>query len=480
MITKVLSFGIMSFLARVLNPTGIGVYSAILTSAASVNQICDLGTTVVLQRSGARINEIGPQAAGYRFTFIFLLQVVLNTLVSICIYFFPDFFNKSLLFNIGESSYIQSIGIIALFQILSQVPLTFLLGLGEFKTFAIRTMLGNLIILLCTVIYVIVFNSGIQQVINASIVAWVLNTVYTLYILNRIFIRYQIPFSLKNLANETTAIFKEGFVYYLGNTFTGALYNIIMLSLFSKYIGIGEYGFVRMAAAMVAILGILPAALQPVTMTFLASGSAQESQLKSLQLRYIAIFSFIATVAIIFLMEVAIRVLFGNQYVIGKPIFIFMTLMNMVILLSSLISNFLVAKGHATYIGVVSLGCAMLNILACIVLIPKYGLPGFFIAYLLGYGLGFLFVLYKEFRDYSYPDIYNLIKLGYFFLFAFVTILPVLFINNVYVEWTYKGVYFSSILLIGIPLSIYAGEKQKIFLLLKSNPFNWLRKNPMT
>ena len=465
----------MSFLARILNPAGIGMYSAILSSSASVNQVCDLGTTVVLQRTGARIHEIGEYAAGYRLTIIFLLQFLLNLAISLTIYYYPEIFNKTLLFNIAEEDTIQAIGILAMLQVLAQVPLTFALGLGEFRIYAIRMMVGNLLILAISIIYVIIFGNEIVQVINATIIAWVLNTLYSFLILKRMLSKHRIPVSLKNIRSESSSIFKEGFVYYLGNTFSGAVYNIVILSLFSKYIGIGEYGFVRMAAALVAILGVLPAALQPVTISILAGNYEGRARFKSLQLRFVTIFSFIITVVLIFFVEEAIQILFGRQYLRGKQVFEFMIMMNFIILMSSLISNFLVAKGQASYIGKVSIFCTLLNIIFCFLLVPSLGLYGYFMAYAVGYGLGFVFVLIREFRLGEYPDYAHLKKLGIFLLILMAAILPVLFITNFYIALGYKILYLVIMMTLLIPLSLNSVEMSKVMVLLKTRPSDWLK-----
>lgn len=477
-VSKLLSFGTLSFLARILNPAGLGMYSAVLASSASVNQICDLGTTVVLQRTGARKSELGNTTVGVRFTFIFLFQVLLNLLVSICIYFYPEFFNKTLLFNIGEDHSIQAIGVIAILQILSQVPQIFMLGLGEFRAYAFRMMLGNFIILLLTIAYVVLFDAGLPQVINAFIAAAVFNTGFTFFILKSIMTKHGIPLTLNDFRDEYISIFKEGFIFYLGNTFTGAIYNVVMLSLFAKYIGIDEYGFVRMGLGLVAILGILPAALQPVTMTFIAGKSENTAQLKSLQIRYIGIFSFIASVILVFFLQYAIQILFGAQYFPGAKIFIFIIIMNMVILLSSLISNFLVAKGYASYIGKVSMFCALLNILACFLLIPPLGLYGFFISYGIGYGLGFVFVLVKEFNTNVYPDYKQLRRLGLLLFVGTILIFPIYFIENNFIVMVYKGIYLLSMFLLLIPLSVTSAEFKHMTYLIKTNPLTWLRNNP--
>ena len=391
-----------------------------------------------------------------------------NILAALILIFFQDFFYNLLLGGNGSFEIFKLIGLIAVLQIISNLPLTLIMGLGEFKKYSIRMVICNFIILVVILSCVLSFQVKTTGAIIGLLIALVLNSLFTWAILLPILRKYKVRFSLNNLFTETRDILKEGFIYYVGNTLITAVANILLIGLFTKYIGIEEYGFLRIAGSLIAILNVIPLALKPVTITFLAGEHTEnEMRLKSIQLRYITMFTFVISIVLLLFINPIVIILFGDKYVDGIPIFIFLILSQVMILVSSLLSNFLVAKGFTTYIGVVSSLGALTYIFICFAAIPRYGIYGYFLAYIIGYGLGFGFLIFKEFNLYNYVDKLYLIRLIVMILVSCSVILPLLSQNNLLISSIAVVIFLFTFSLLFVNFVMLKTEKLKFISLLR-------------
>jgi len=464
---KGLNFVLLNVLARFLNPTGFGLYNAILSSAASINQICDMGSTMVLQRSSARMNELPQDKIGNRFLIIFLIQLIFNLVFTLAIYIFPEFFDRLLFHNSITDKPIQLIGLVAVMQIMFQVPLTLIIGLGEFKKYALRMILSNGIALVATVLTLVIFGISIKFALWGLLLSLSINAGLSWWMLKRVLKQKKVHLRLFNLWKETTQVFREGFVYYLGNILAGAVSNIILIGLFSKFIGIEKFGYVRIATAMVAVMSIVPNAFHSVNITFLARNEVRGIELKSMQLRYISVACFLLSMVLICYLNFLIKTFFGAVYLAGREIFVFIILLNMMIVVSAVITSFLVSKGHGTYVGVVSSISVVLSIITSLLLIPKMGIYGYYICQAIAFGLGFILVTYKEFKEYHYPDLRSLRKLAAVLLLGLGGIIPIFVMEpGVWIE-IYKVIFILCMILFTVPLAINETEWTKAMEMLK-------------
>ena len=464
---KVLNFFLLNIIARFLSPVSFGIYNAILGSAASINQICDVGSTMVLQRSSARMHDFEPEKIGNRFLIIFLVQLILNLVFTITIYLFPHFFDRILFHNSISDKPIELIGLVAVMQVVFQFPMTLMMGLGEFKKYALRMILSNAITMVVTVLTLVIFEVSVKFALWGLVFSLLLNAIVSWFMVMRIVREKELRIRTGSLGHEALQVFREGFVYYLGNVLAGAIFNILLIGLFSKFIGIEQYGYVRIATAMVAIMSIVPAAVQSVNITFLTRGENRESQLKSIQLRYISAACFLFSIVLICYLNFLIKILFGEAYMAGTEIFVFIIFLNLIMVISAMITNFLVSKGHGTYVGVVSSISVCLNILLTLFLIPRIGIYGYYIGQTVGFGLGFMLVMRKEFRKYHYPDFISLKKLAAVILVGLCGLVPVFVMPaGIWLE-IYKVIFIGIMLSVTLPLAINDIERAKAYELLR-------------
>lgn len=460
--SKLINFITLNFLAKILNPTSFGVYSAFISSVGSINQMSDMGTTMVLQRTGARMEELGALKAIQRFYVILVVQGIINIAFILLIYLDPRLISRIILNSAEINDSLNLVGVVAILQMLSQVPMIFLLGMGEFRKYAVRTIMFNLVTLFTTVLLLLWIKPDLQTAIISLIISLSLNILLIWFTVINIIAKYKATFPMTSFPSMFKSVIGEGFIYYLGNVLAGAIMNFVLISLFAKHIGVAQLGYIRIAAALVAIIGIIPAALQTVTITFLAKETADGQELKSIQLRYIALLGFFASVALLFFLDLIIRILFGEEYLPGRSIYIFMIVVNIMIMVSAIITNFLVSKGHGNYVGIVSTIGVLLYTLIAIFTIPIIGIYGYFLGHLVGYGVGFLFVLWKEFRLYQYPDLHQMKKLVLVLLLGLLGLLPAMIMKMDIWNYIYRVVYMLFILLLVNATVISNTDRERI------------------
>lgn len=396
LISKLINFLTLSILARFLGPSGLGVYNAVLSSTMSINQISDLGTSIVLQKESAKISEKNKSQIGSLFITTVIVQLAMNIIFSTIIIIWPEYFFNHFFKDLGSIDLLYYSVPLILFQCLAQLALTFIAGLGEFKFYSIRLMMTSMVTVLVLVLFLFLFTPNPAIALTATIVSVLINIIITWYLVYIAAKRQDVRFENKYWGYNLRQIKNEGFVYYVGNTLVGAIVTIVLVKLFAKHISLEYYGYLRIGSSLAAILGIIPAAIQPVTINFLSKDNLTGNSLKSVQIRFLVFFIILITILILIFLNPIISILFGSIYLTGKDVILFLVSIQIIILTSGIISNFLVASGHTSFIGIVSTFSVLANLVLAMILIPKFGIYGFYISHFSGYFLGFVAMCYKE------------------------------------------------------------------------------------
>lgn len=189
----------------------------------------------------------------------------------------------------------------------------------------------------------------------------------------------------------------EGFVYYLGNTFFGAIVGLVIISLFFNHLTSFEYGFTRIGSAFAVLLSIVPSAIQPVTISMLSSENAKNIYLKSLQIRIIPFFSTLVLAGISFNLELILGFTFGAKYIGAQDIVFGMILVQIPNIYLGLINNYQVGAGHLNYIGWVAIIGNIGMIGFSLLLMPMFGIKGYFGAMYITTFISLALIAYKEY-----------------------------------------------------------------------------------
>ncbi len=189
---------------------------------------------------------------------------------------------------------------------------------------------------------------------------------------------------------ETRSILKFGFPYYCGTALLFSLINFPLIGLVSRYAGLEQVGYVRVAQSVGALVGIIPGAIAPATIAYLSasvSDTAQQDQhtyLKSLNLRIIWIMLLLSNSGVCLILPILITFLFGSAYrpaILLTWLFLWSSLLTGI---TEVLIQYLVVNGQTTRIAGTSLVSASCWVFSGVLLIPQFGALGFFLAYLIG------------------------------------------------------------------------------------------------
>ena len=404
------NFITLGFLARVLAPDQLGYYNAVQNSGNYINMMSSLGTLIVIQRTGARIRELGEKAVSDIFSNAFTMYLIINFLAGAAILIFPQYFFDFLLDSKGDLNVMAYISVLILLNALGQIPLYLIQGLEEFKMFSIRNLLGTLVTLLVTVFFVVLLSDDLKASYLGLIFSYLINAILTGYLLQRTVKKFGLFIRIKMNFKVIKSLMAEGFIYYFGNTFLGAISGLITISLFFKYLSSFDYGFTRIGYTFALMLSIIPAAIQPVTISMLSMKHERNTYLKSLQLRIIPFFSALAFVVVAFNLEFFVKIFFGNDYLGARDIVFAMMLIQVPNIYLGLLNNYQTGAGHLNYVGTIGIIGSLMMIGLAFWLVPLYGMKGYFASFYTPtlFALGLLtFREYFQQSKLTHADIYS-------------------------------------------------------------------------
>ena len=356
-----------------------------------------LGTLVVIQRVGARIKELGTAVVESVFSNAFTLYIGLNMVAGVLLVFFPRLFFDLLLDSKGEVSYMMLVAIIVVLNAFSQIPLYLIQGLGEFRLFSLRNLASTLIVLLVTAAFVFIMDNNLLGAFYGLVFSYFLNALLTGLVFFRVIRKFGISIQLTLNRKILKEVLSDGFIYYFGNTFLVAIVGLVIISLFFNHLTSYEYGFTRIGNAFAVILSIVPAAIQPVTISMLSVHHERNEYIKSLQLRIIPFMSTLMLLLVSFNLELMLGLMFGNNYKGARDIVFGMILVQIPYIYQGLINNYQIGKGNLNFVGWVAIVGCLSMIGFSFYLVPLYGVKGYFGAMYISTFFGLSMLAHKEF-----------------------------------------------------------------------------------
>lgn len=415
--TKGIAFGILVLLTFLLQPSELGKYNALLTAITSLYGMSGLGVGMVLQRESAkhlmqeneRISELIPVG-------LLAMAVTMGFLILI-FWIFHDTLSQWV-FTGMDSNLIVWIPILAVLYFMVQSPLTLMLGLGQFKLYAYR----NLVEVIITGISVLIggYFWHLQGLMYGLLGSYVINALIVWLMLKRLFLLAQIKLWLRNIGVNASRLLRQGIPYFLGNTFVGAVGNIILVGLFSSHIGYEELGFLRVGLSLSAILLVVPNAAKTVTISFIAKHGQDSTRLKSIQIRYLFSSIVLSTILMISAIVPVVTLLFGDAYMAGIQVYTLVLLIQVFFSMQQILNSFLAGSGQLLFSGLINTIVSLLYIVLAFILIPIMGIKGYYIAFGLSYFLGLVVFIIRDLSGSSYADKPSILTFLLYSLFVLV------------------------------------------------------------
>jgi O-antigen/teichoic acid export membrane protein len=395
LLVKFFSFLSISFLAKNLSVTSFGFYNVILAYGVSVSQLNDLGSGIVIQQVLAGQDE--SKLTKEKFigsTLLFLFAI--NCLLNLFFYFNFEFVQRHFFNNGSVSINYLILSLLVFLQFFSELPVRIISGLNDFKSYSYRSAFSSFVSLI--LIYIGSYLYGVNGAIYGYLISLLISLAVGWGIIISIFKEINFKLRITSFFYSIKLLLRKGFIYYLGNNLSGAILGFYVLNQFSNILSFDSYSFIRIGISISSILLIIPNAIQPVSITFLSDKSFEKSQIivKTIQIKIIVMIIIAFVTVFIFFGNYFIQLFFGEKYINGANLILPILILNVYIISSSFISNFLISYGKRNFIGIVSVLGILLTFITYKIAIPKYGVMGFILGYSSGYLFGFVVNLIYE------------------------------------------------------------------------------------
>ena len=380
-ITRLAGFITLPFLARTLDPSGLGIYNLIFNVISTADNLSRMGIDAAMSRNGAQYENIGTESVGRLFGVGSCLMIGIGTMIAIS----TGLFGNELAINwLGEPKIKPWMGIVAISIFLTEIGIPswfFLLALQEFRLYSLRMSILTIVSSMTTVI--LAYRFGLTGAIWSLAFTGFLQLVLGLGLTLPVLDKYKIKLRFDRFIPESISILKFGLPFYAAN-FLGSFVALPLLGYVSKSGGIEQIGYLRVAQSLSQFVSFLPAAIAPVLVSSLSASlvgdSKDHQRLKSLHLRILWSVILFTSLAISFNLDWIVGLLFGASYqqaIILSRLTIWITAISS---LAGMLSQYVLSLGNTRAIAIIQTTSLILMVLIAMILIPQYNSLGLLIA----------------------------------------------------------------------------------------------------
>jgi O-antigen/teichoic acid export membrane protein len=409
-ISKLTSVAVIPILARLLGPQGLGIYNIVFALSQSAQGFSSLGVDIAMQRNGAQHKTIGTESVGRLFGVGLTITCFVSAVTGLGVWLFREPLAKHWLGQPAVTPWLGLAAIVIILQPFGNVPLLFLSSLQEFRAYALRSALSIVFSGVITVL--LAWQMGLSGALLGMVLAATVQIIWSYLIVKPVLKVREIRLRYDYFWQELQSILKLGFPYYLGNTLLGSLVGLPLMGLVSQYGGLEQLGYLRVAQSMSALIGFIPNAIAPATISYLSANAIDDNQyLKSVHLRSVGILLLVPTGLVCLILPNLINFLFGAAY--QQTVFLSWLSLWISALtgITSVLVQYLVVAGKTVRVAWASLiGVTCLTLVAFL-LVPRYGALGFIVAQAVSQTIGFLCVLEPSISGLTKKDISLLVKL---------------------------------------------------------------------
>lgn len=369
------------FLARSLGTTGFGYYGLAVLLPMLLAKFCDLGISTsnayFLGRGSVSLRD------AYRVTL--RLWWVL-TIIGIFIAIFIVVFAAERFFPGVPTIYLW-IGVATYPILLAQAfGISLLRGLQDFESYNAVLLIGSVLTLLLSIVFVWGFNWGVNGALIAFAAGWLVQGVVAWRRAHR---RQAQELDGVHFGRYAHAALSYGWKSQVSILLSFSMYRVDLF-LLNAAINPAVVGIYIVATQLAERLWILSQAVGVVILPRLAqldTDEAQRLRLTPLITRWVTLLAFLGAIVMIVLGYPFIVVLYGAEY--ARAYLALVALLPGVVVLSGarVLANDLAARGRPETNMVVSIIALFVNIGANLALIPGYGIVGAALASTISYSL---------------------------------------------------------------------------------------------
>lgn len=435
-VTKLSGFLVLPFIARILGPTSLGVYSLLFQTISTADSLSRMGVDAAMTRNGAQHESIGSEATGRLFGVGTCLIFSTGILITVLVWLF----RKELAINwLGNAQIISWLGIASLTIFIAALgvsPWFYLIALQEFRFFSLRRSIVATIQVVLTVI--LTWGFGLRGAVWSLAIIALLDSLFGWWLSLAILHKHQIRLRFDHFIPEAISILKFGLPFYASNFLTSFV-GLPLLGYVSQIGGVEQVGYLRVAQSLSSLISFLPSAIAPVLISNLSASLAAQSEdyhtLKSLHLRSLWLILLLSSLVIIFNIDWLIELLFGQKYqqsIILSRIIIWTTCIGG---LSGGLSQYTLSMGNTRIMAIINTSSLVVMLGVAILLIPKYSVIGLLIAQLTSSLFSLIAYVKPALYDLKSEDRIYVKQLAFISFFSFcVSFLPMILSFS---QWAY-------------------------------------------
>lgn len=368
-LTLILSFFVFVAIARILGPTGQGIYSLIILIPGLMLVFGSFGIeSANVYFIGSRKYKIEDVAAnsfvlslllGFVLILIFLGMLVLNPLQR---------FIES---NSINPLYLW-VAIFALpFSLLSSFFRNILRGVGDIKNYNKTRILERISQLIIIIIFLLILKKGIFAVVLSYAFANISGAFFAIYFVKKI---TKIHFFLN------IKLLKESFIYggktYIANALSFLNYrlNMILIAFFLAPVAVGLYS---VAVGVSGKLFIITGSLATVLFTKISSISHTEANnFTPKVVRHTLFIMIVCSVLLFLLARPLIEIILGSNFLPSVLPLIILLPGIVAFGIEGIIATDLSGRGKPQFAAYASFVCLIVNFFLNIIFIPRWGISG--------------------------------------------------------------------------------------------------------
>jgi O-antigen/teichoic acid export membrane protein len=377
-ISKVASAISLPMLARILGPESLGIYTIVSSLVQSACNFSGLGVDVAMHRNGAQYKTLGEEAVGRLFGVGLLMVFSTSIITALGVLIFREPLAVHWLGQANVSRWLAIAAVIIVLQPLGDVPLLFLASLHAFQAYATRSSIG--IVLGSSISVALTWRFGLRGAVMGLLLVAFIQISWSYICVKPVLRATGIRLRFDKFWQEALSILRFGFPYYFGNTFLGSVIGLPLMGLVSKYGGLEELGYLRVAMSLAALVSFIPVAIAPATLSYLSTNAREDkesSYVKSVHLRIAWTATLVPASILSLVLPTIINLLFGAAYQSAVVLAWLYLWMMVLACINDIFVKCLVADGRTIRICWASSLSVSTWVIACMVLVPHYSATGF-------------------------------------------------------------------------------------------------------
>jgi O-antigen/teichoic acid export membrane protein len=398
--TRFSGFIVLPIIARLLGPSGLGIYSVIQQTIQTADVLSRVGLDLAIHRNGAQYETLGVERTGRTFGVGGLLIAVTGAFLAIGLANFPNFIAVNLLGDPQTETWLRIASYAIFFTAIATPSWIYLMAVHAFRAYSLRTTLVTILGAILTLVFT--FKFGLAGAVwglalgalGQSIVGWWL----TLPILQEKAIKLR----LDRFIPESMSLLKLGLPFYTSNFLAGFV-ALPFLGYITKLSGVEQVGYIRIAQSLSQFISFLPVAIAPVLVSTLSASlgadRANHTKTKSLHFRVTWLIVIILSLVICLGLDIIVPLLFGKRYLESIPLARIAVYGTALSTMAGVLNQYLVAEAKTKIIGIVQTISLLLNILLAVILIPLYSALGLLIAQAIASGFTLFYLARPAIND---------------------------------------------------------------------------------